>query len=132
MIMYQYKDSRKIFKQYDGLIKRKRCYDNIWNIYDKTNLFRINPEWQVAFGYVSFDAKLCIGHCFIVENNQVIDPTLPDCRDAYYIVELFSTKDYLEAIFETGVTDLKTYEPLEKRYAVVTEKLNDMGLQCIR
>jgi hypothetical protein len=110
------KGSKDIYKECSHAIKKKMCYNNVFNVLiyygDK---FR-NNEWKVAYGYVDVIDGLMARHAFIVdENGKAIDPTLADRleegRDRKYVsFKIFDTLDEYLSTLEANDNEPALYD----------------------
>lgn len=97
--------SREIYNKYKSRLEVKMCYNNIFKISSlEINKF-YSGEWKIAYGYMSImDTVLYARHCFILEGNNVIDPTLftnphPDTNRKYLVFKIFDNyTDYTSSI----------------------------------
>lgn len=114
--------SKEVLENCKGKIKKKECYNNIFNVTREYESEFILGYWKVAYGYYPVSVKGTEGmyakHCFIVnQNNEVIDPTviLQEWRDlndnADYISHtIFGFVDYVDALLkENGQPALYSY-----------------------
>ena len=102
-----FKKSLQIFNESKQLLQIKECYKNIFNlvsIYDE--FFK---EWQACYGYLQLKDNLWCRHCFILNNDKIIDPTLfltkNNIKNSKYVIfKIFNNLDnYLQAIEQNNL-----------------------------
>ena len=99
-----YEKSKEVFEQCKPLIEFKQCYNNIFNVVtDYIATFR-SGEWKVAYGYVEVMPLVYCRHCFILDKDKAIDPTIctntdPNINREYLVMKIFDDIDaYFYAI----------------------------------
>ena len=102
-----FEKSLQIFNESKQLLQIKECYKNIFNlvsIYDE--FFK---EWQVCYGYLQLKDNLWCRHCFILNNDKIIDPSIFLTKNniknnKYVIFKIFDNLDnYLQAIEQNNL-----------------------------
>ena len=122
--------SQSLYEQHEEEIKSKSCYHNIFNIvvlYPEK--FR-SGEWKIAYGYVRSVENIYCRHCFILNEEEVIDPTVftsnqDNKKRTYYVTRAFdSAGDYLEALEAEG-----DYPALQKQLRKDDLKAQEWALE---
>ena len=102
-----FEKSLKIFNENKLLLQIKECYKNIFNlmfIYDE--FFK---KWQVCYGYLQLKDNLWCRHCFILNNDKIINPSIFLTKNniknnKYVIFKIFDNLDnYLQAIEQNNL-----------------------------
>ena len=102
-----FEKSLQIFNESKQLLQIKECYKNIFNlvsIYDE--FFK---EWQVCYGYLQLQNNLWCRHCFILNNDKIIDPSIfltkNNIKNSKYVIfKIFNNLDnYLQAIEQNNL-----------------------------
>lgn len=97
--------SKEVYDTCKDRIKPKECYNNSFNVLDYDPKPFRDGTWRIAFGYVHVFENVYCRHCFIVDNEKVIDPTTfahkePPTQRTYYVMYVFDdVDDYLSAVF---------------------------------
>lgn len=96
--------SKEVYEVCRRHIQPKHCYNNIFeSVTDYMSKFR-DGTWKVAYGYTEVMAGLYCRHCFILDNDKVIDPTVfthsePPTERTYFLMYAFDDVDeYFDAI----------------------------------
>lgn len=95
-----YNKSLKIYNKNKELFEIKQCYKNIFNLISR---YGLSNKWKICYGYLKIMDNLWCRHCFILENDKIIDPTYflanKDKNAEYTIFKTFNDFDeYIEAI----------------------------------
>ena len=122
--------SAVIGKKHQRWIRPKECYHNIWRIVTSEDF---NKSYQIAYGFVQAFDHVYVLHCFLVnEEDQVIDPTLPDSeKDNYYILRRFSYQEYLREICESRYPSMENRNWLKKAVKDFTNWSMENGIIAI-
>lgn len=90
--------STEISKRFSKYIKKHNCYRNIWDLVVSCRLLEKNRSWKVAYGGVQCTENLFAAHAFFFDSatGKVIDPTLPNVEDRYFVAALYNHKEYLK------------------------------------
>lgn len=105
--IFDYETSKAVYERNKKYVEQKMCYNNIFHVI--TNEMRHCKEnnWKVAYGYISIDDdnRLYARHCFLLDGNNVIDPTIivnhegEETHREYLVFKVFDTyKEYINAI----------------------------------
>lgn len=121
--------SKEISGNYKELIKQKDCYFNIYRLVTDSDLLS-HYNLRVAFGYVfamnlegDEDRRLFTAHAFLVnENNEIVDPTLPnENSNSYFVIKEFTDwHEYLSAVLDCKYPSLlnnKEYETEKRKFS---------------
>lgn len=98
--------SKELYETCKDRIEPKSCYNNVFAVLDYDNKPFREGTWRIGYGYVQVFENLYCRHCFIVDNEKVIDPTTfthkePPTQRIYYVMYVFDDVDeYLSAVFD--------------------------------
>lgn len=117
--------SQEVYDYFKDIIEIKKCYNNVFSVFELSPKHFREGKWKVAYGYAEVMAGLYLRHCFILdEHGAVIDPTAFAKADPqlqrehreYYVMAVFDDVDeYLTAIEEND------YMPALERYLFVQD-----------
>lgn len=127
-----YNKSEKLYEKYKNIIKNKECYTNVFYLISKNQKNFIIGKWKVAYGFVHISDNIYCRHCFILETNDVIDPTVFTLKNRsenrnYFVSKIFNNIDeYLDAINdEKGLPSLLNFLKCEDEQAMKWAKENE-------
>ena len=96
-------ESKRIAETYQEILSPNSCYHNVFTLMNRGSV-NIPDTWKICYGYIMLETssvKFGIRHCFFLnENEEVVDPTLPDDQKEYYIVKTFTGNEYRKIISE--------------------------------
>ena len=102
-----FEQSKALFEKYKKVVKPQMCYNNIFHVASNEIQRLKNNNLKIAYGFISVDEDemLYARHCFLLDGNTVIDPTIianhegvEQHRD-YLVFKVFdSFKEYFDAI----------------------------------
>lgn len=94
-----FKMSIQFAKSWDYAINPGECYKNIYNIVTEWGL---DNNIQVGYGYWGDPSISMIRHCFLINNGEVIDPTLGETNRegcCYHIFKVFKQGEYYDTFY---------------------------------
>ena len=122
--------SKKLYEKYSNMIGTKMCYQNIFRI-SVLELEKFNSgKWKIAYGYVSiYEDSLFARHCFIIDSDNIIDPTIFVTGEVkenpeYMVFKVFDDyNDYYTMIEKNDFKPDLIYPLRELDYKLVKEML---------
>ena len=110
------------------MIGTKMCYQNIFRI-SVLELEKFNSgKWKIAYGYVSiYEDSLFARHCFIIDGDNIIDPTIFVTGEVkenpeYMVFKVFDNyNDYCNMIEKNGFMPDLIYPLRKLDYKLVKE-----------
>lgn len=100
--------SKAVYETCRRHIQPKHCYNNVFEcVTDYMSKFR-DGAWNVGYGYTEVMAGVYCRHCFILDGDSVIDPTVfthskPPTERTYFVTYAFDDVDvYFGAIENDG------------------------------
>lgn len=112
--------SLSLAEKYAGVIKPKRCYDNVVRLLLDTDLVTAHPELRVAYGGVESIEGLFVQHAFFLDtaSDKVVDPTLaksyPEKQSRYLLAVDFSFNEFSDSIARFKSADPETNLDIQK------------------
>lgn len=124
--------SKQVYEQHKEYIKMKQCYNNIYNVYERSIHTFSKMGWKIAYGFVTAHENLMARHCFIVtKENEVIDPTFVSLSHfdeseeyLYLSYELLEPREYLSKLEKNDCDP-----SMMKSYIFKQEELRIYGLE---
>lgn len=116
-----YERSLSLYEKHANLIQKKHCYDNIWNLLLNQG---ITQSQKICIGYVKCDG-LYIRHSFLLEEGQIIDPTIPRKNQEYIIVAAFTRECFISHVAASYSADLihdKEFGAMEEAFVTACRK----------
>lgn len=105
------KKSIQLKNKYSKYIRQNECYDNIYRLYSKY-VIPNRTSIKIAYGFVDSGIDhVYVHHCFLMEGDIVIDPTLAELDTHYYIVKTYDASEYVEILQETSTSSFTCYKP---------------------
>lgn len=89
--------SKELALKYPQTNITKRCFRNVWNLLE-LEYFNYE-EIKIGYGYCKEEKfNFAVFHCFLIFNNFIVDTTLPESNNLYYVIDYYKYSEYLKKI----------------------------------
>jgi len=123
---------RDLFEQgaSQGWLKINRSYNNVFNSVQRLSTMLKVLRVEIAYGYMEIQPNLYLRHCFLVQDDKVIDTNIHFYSEQppskYYVFWKADVPDYVQTILhgkdEHDLFMEKTLEKYEKEWLNYTKR----------